>query len=111
MHRAVLAVDRNQLSARCRPQRLNDRRAGDQALLVRERQPFAQLKRANRHCEARESDDAVDDDIRIIGEFRKVGDDLRERQRFCNLGATTRVGHRNDLRAELVRLRDERVDR
>ena len=38
--RAVLAVDGDQLGARCRPQRLDHRTGGDQALLVGEPEPL-----------------------------------------------------------------------
>ena len=45
---AVLAVDRHELGARRRPQRLHDRAAGDEALLVGQRQALAALQRAQR---------------------------------------------------------------
>ena len=44
MHRAVLAVDGHEFCAGDRAKWLHDRRTGDEALLVGQRQPFARLQ-------------------------------------------------------------------
>ena len=64
--RAVLAVDRHELGACGGAQRLHHRRAGDEALLVGQREPFTELQSAHRNREAGESDDAVDDHVSIV---------------------------------------------
>ena len=111
VHGAVLAVDGHQLGARRRPQRLHDRAAGDEALLVGQRQPLARLQRGDRDRQPGEADDAVDDDVGVVGQVGQVGDDLGERQRRGDLGPARPVGDGDDLRPELVGLGDQHVDR
>ena len=81
MHGAVLAVDRHQLGSGSGPQRLHHRRAGDQALFVGQGQALARLQRADRDRQPGEPDDAVDDDVGVVGQIGQVGDDFGERQR------------------------------
>ena len=86
VHRAVLAVDRDQLGAGRRPQRLHDRAGGDEALLVGQGEPLALLERGDRDREAGEADHRVDDDVGRLDEVREAVDDGREGQRGGDLG-------------------------
>jgi hypothetical protein len=107
----VLAVDRHQLGTRRRPERLHHGPGGDQALLVRQRQPLAPAEGRDRHRQAGEPDDRVDDDVGDVGEVGELVDDGGERQRRGDLGSPCRVADSDERRPELVRLLDERVDR
>ena len=55
VHRAVLAVNRHELGARGRPQRLHHRPGGDQALLVGQGEPLAGAQRGDGDRPARRS--------------------------------------------------------
>jgi hypothetical protein len=107
----VLAVDRHQLGARRRPQRLDDRTGGDQALLVGQRQAPALPQRGDRDRQAGEPNDGVDDDVGLLDEVGEVVDDGGERQRGGNLGSTGRVIDGDGAGPELLRLGDQGLDR
>ena len=77
VHGAVLAVDRHQLGARRRAQRLHHRPGGDQALLVGQGQALAGAQRGHRDREPGEADDGVDDDVGAVDEVGEVVDDRR----------------------------------
>ncbi len=108
---AVLAVDRHQLGARRRPQRLHDRAGRDQALLVRQRQPLALAQRGDRHRQTGEADDRVDDDVGVLDEVGEVVDDRRIGQGGGDLGPPGRIADRDDTRMQLLGLGDEGLDR
>ena len=110
MNCAMLAVDRYQFGASRRTERLDDGSAGDQALLVGQCQALAHLQGAHRDGEPRKADDTVDDDVGVIGEISEIADDFRERQGCGDFGSLALIRHRNDLRSELVGLRDEGID-
>ena len=76
VERAVFAVDRNQLGAGRRTQRLHDRAGRDQTLLVRQREPFARPQRLDRDGQAGETDHTVDHDIGGFDEGTEFGDHL-----------------------------------
>ena len=105
---AVLAVDRHELGARRRPQRLHDRPGGDQALLVGQGQPLARRQRGDRDRQPGEADDGVDDDVGVLDEVGEVVDDGGERQGGGDLGPPRRVADGDAARAELLGLRDQR---
>ena len=111
LHRAVLAVDRHEFGAGSRPQRLDHRSTGDQALLVGQSQPFALLQGPHRHGETGETDDSIDDHVGVVYKIGQVGDHFGERQRVGDLGPAGRIGHCDDLRTELVGLSDQDLDR
>ena len=103
VHGAVLAVDRDQLGARRRPQRLHDRAGGDQALLVGQGQPLARPQRGDRDRQPGEADDGVDDDVGVLDEVGEVVDDRGERERGGDLGPPRRVADGDDRGPELAR--------
>ncbi len=107
----MLAVDRDQLGAGRRPQRLHHRAGRDQALLVRQRQSLPGGQRGDGHRETGEADDTVHHDVRRLDECRQVVDDLGERQRGRDLGAPAGIGDGDEPRAELQSLGDQRLDR
>ena len=98
---AMLGIDGHDLSARRRPCPLHDRRAGDQRLLVGERQPATRGQCGERDREPCEPDHRVNDHVAELSDLRQR---LRARQ---HLGARrdparqllgeTRVGDRHDL--------------
>ncbi len=108
---AVLGVDRHQLGARRRPQRLHHRPGGDQRLLVGQRQPLAGPQGLEGDRQAGEADDAVHHHVGVGGQVGEVADHLRERQRLGHLGPARRIGHRDDLGPELEGLGDQDLGR
>ena len=60
---AVLGVDRDDLGTRRAARLLHDGRAGDQRLLVGQRQPLARLERGHGHRQPGEADDRVEHDV------------------------------------------------
>ncbi len=114
MDRAVLAVDGDELGSRRRAHALHDRPGRDERLLVREREAFAGLQRSERDGQAREANHPVEHHIggrTHVGEGRRPRDDLRaERHVRLELGGPGLVGDRDDLGAELLRLRRQQVD-
>jgi hypothetical protein len=92
VQRAVLAVDRHEFGARRGAQRLHDRPGGDEALLVRERQPLAGTQGLDRDGEAGEADDPVHHDVGAVDHRGEFGDHLGARQRVGDLAARRLVG-------------------
>jgi hypothetical protein len=111
VHSAVLAVDRHELGARRRSQRLHHGPGSDQALFVRQRQSLAATQGGNRDRQAGKADDGVDHDVGVIGQVTELGDHVCERQRVGDASPLIVVGNGDDLRPELERLLDEHVDR
>ena len=64
VQRGVLGVDRQQLRAAARQGLAHERAAGDEALLVGERDVDARLQRRQRGVEPGRADDGVEDDVR-----------------------------------------------
>ena len=110
VHRTVLAVDGHQLGARGRAQRLYDRSAGNQTLLVGERQPTTELQRAHRDRQSREADNSVDNHVCGFHKVGEIVDNLCERQRSGDLRAPRGVCDRDDLRTKLECLAHQRID-
>ena len=91
-HRGVLGVDRHDLAA-ARGARLgDDRTAGDQALLVGEREPLAGFERGDGRRQPGEADDRVEHDVGV-GMRRELGQHVRgrRRQERASSGATPKA--------------------
>ena len=100
--RRVLAVHRKDPAAAARRRGEREVAAGDEALLVREREVDAVLERPQRRVDAGEADDGVEDDVglRLLEQLDEVAADLLQRR----VHAVQRRRARGD-RAEL-QLRD-----
>ena len=73
VERRVLAVDREELASAAAPGGHRQLAAGDEALLVREREGHAVLERPERRRHAREADDRVQDDVRLAALEQRNG--------------------------------------
>ncbi len=77
----MLAVDRKQPPAAARLRCEGELARGDEALLVREREVDAALERPERHRQAGEADDGVEDDVWLgaLEQLGEVASDLGQR--------------------------------
>ena len=111
--RAVLAVDRDQLGAGGLPHPRDHRPAGDQRLLVGQREAPPGGQRRQGDAQAGEADDAVDAHVGLgaqAGEALLPDPQLARRERRLELVEVGAVGHRHHRRAEAGRLRSQRGD-
>ena len=76
VERRVLAVDGDDLPGTAVAHRRHHRTAGDEALLVGEREALAVLERGERGRQAGEADHRVEDDV-DLGERRQLGEHVR----------------------------------
>jgi hypothetical protein len=109
VHGAVLTIDGHQLGTGGGAQRLHDWRASNQAFFVGECQPTTELQSTHRDGQARETDNAVHNNVGGFDNVGEVVDDMRKRKRCRHLCASRRVGDGNDLRPKLERLPYERI--